>query len=288
MNADSLVRCRRVLSELVMRRTKNQNLTGFIVEGSSDRRLLQRFIVKTACDILPAGGRTEVFEVMQRAAAGRVIGVVGLIDQDEFLFQGKIHQSDHIFVTDFTDLDTMLFSSPALLAAIVELAIRNDDNRSSVAIDSLVATTRERVYAAAHPLGLCRRLSSVNGWGIDFEALVYRYFVDPVTCICDVGRLLAHIDTLKRSGSASIDTIGAAFHEAINATHGYCSVVRGHDLTAILSLCAASLIGRACEQEQFERLLRLGYGMDHLRNTVMFKSIAEWSGRNKPYLVWAL
>lgn len=288
MKPDALARCRRVLSELVMRRIKNQNLTGFIVEGSSDRRLLERFIVKSACDILPAGGRTEVFEVMQRAATGRVPGVVALIDQDEFLFQGKTHQADHIFVTDLTDLDTMLFSSPALLAAIVELVIRNEDNRSSAAIDVLVTKTRERVYAAAYPLGVCRRLSFVNGWGIDFEGLVYRYFIDPITCTCDVERLSAHIGTLKRSGAVSIDTIGAALRETIKAAHDCCRVVRGHDLTAVLSLCSASLIGKSCEQEELERLLRLGYGMDHLRNTEMFKSILGWTERNTPYMVWAL
>lgn len=287
MKPDTLGRCRRVLSELVMRRTKNQNLTGFIVEGSSDRRILERFIVKAACDILPAGGRTEVFEVMQHAATGRVSGVVALIDQDEFLFQGRVHQADHIFVTDFTDLDTMLFSSPALLAAILELVIRNEDNRSSAAIDTLVTKTRESVYTAAYPLGLCRRLSSVNGWGINFENLVYRYFIDAITCTCDVERLLAHIDTLERSGSASIDKIGDALREAIKATHSYCNVVRGHDLTAIFSLCSANLIGRTCDQVQFECFLRLAYGVDHLRSTEMFKAITEWSERNTPYLVWA-
>jgi hypothetical protein len=71
---------------------------------------------------------------------------------------------------------------------------------------------------------------------------------------------LAHIDTLKRSGAVSIDTVGAELRETIKAAHDCCRVVRGHDLTAVLSLCSASLIGRSCEQEELERLLRLGYG----------------------------
>jgi hypothetical protein len=287
MTDPGLERYRMLVSEMVMRRTKKSHLAALIVEGISDRKFYERLIEVGSCDVLPAGDRKKVIETIARAEQSRLKGFVGIIDGDTDHFIGRSSPHKATFRTDLTDAEAMMFRSPALETLVRETILRCDDARGAEKVLAVAATLRTKIVAAAMPLGVSRCLSAKFGWGIDYEGLVYRDFVDELTCVCDLNKFFRHIAVLPRKSGLTNKDLEEQLLATLGMPLDQWHVVRGHDLTRILSLCSPSALNQSMRPDEVEKFLRLAYERAFFQKTRLYKDVSDWSTNNQPYVVWS-
>ncbi len=120
-----------------MRRIKNPNLCGLIVEGTSDRKFYEKFTSQTGCAVIPVGGKDKVFETLLNAEKSTARGIVGIVDGDSDHFLGRASSHKNVFQTDVSDVDSMMFASSSFIHLVRECVIRDGDMRGSETILNL-------------------------------------------------------------------------------------------------------------------------------------------------------
>jgi hypothetical protein len=280
---------RKILSEIAMRRTKNPHLCGLIVEGTSDRKFFEKFISHGVCTVIPVGGKDNVLETLQNADKNTLRGLVGIVDSDSDHFLGSTPSHRDVFQTDVTDVDSMVFASSSFVNLVRECVIREGDMRSSEAILTLAESVRNKIVAAAFPLGLIRCISARDSLGIKFVDLAYNTFINSLTCICNLDQCIISVLALSRNTAMNDLSLEQLLRAEIQncAKVNPWNVVRGHDLSRIAALCSENLLQRNLSGLEIERSLRLGYDYERFRKTNVYARVSEWAERNIPFVVWA-
>ena len=287
MQFSALQANRKVLPEIAMRRTSNRALCGLIVEGITDRKFFEKFISADRCAVLPVGGKPQVVTTIQEALTSRLPGVLGVVDGDVDHFLGKPKPAGNIFRTDSTDVESLMFASPAFVHLFRETMLRDGDARSGETIVKMAEKARSLIVGAAFQIGLIRCAAAQAGMGINFSNLAYNTFVNNLTCAIDMEICLRAVLALPR-GKLDDDAAQKAIVTVLklHAAHNVWEVVRGHDLTRIAAICSESLLGRKLDRAEVEQGMRLAYDAEELQKTAIYADIEDWATHNKPFVVW--
>ncbi len=288
MPFNSLQENRKVLPEIAMRRTVKKYLCGLIVEGITDRKFFEKFIATDQCAVFSVNGRPQVVATITEASTANFPGVLGVIDGDTDLFLGKPKPTGNLLRTDKADIESLMFASPAFVHLFRDIVLRERDQRSGENIASLAESTRMRIVGAAFQIGLMRCAAAQSDMKIKFSDLAYNTFVNKLTCVIDVEACVQAVVALPRGGRFSDDDVRLAIATLLetHSAHDKWDVVRGHDLTRIAAICSETLLSRKLDRAEVEQGLRLAYDAEEFRQTLLYSDIAEWSERNKPFVVW--
>jgi hypothetical protein len=264
-----------VVAEIKMLRNTDQYRSFLIVEGPDDQRLFKHHTDPDACELVMANGKTALLEVIRRLNAQTFQGALGVTDNDCDSLDGRARDGDNLIaLSEARDLDTWLIWSPALDKFL-------HDTIDQARLRGLGGTggVRQRLAAAARPLGELRRWALLHQKALDFKRLHVMNFVDDrwqpraqpheqaaQLLSCDPDQILGELQAL----SAAPDHL----------------VCHGHDLLSLLHRGMARggiLEGPNISVPQLRASLRLALERAHWGASQLARDIRAWEATNPPF-----
>lgn len=250
-----------------------------VVEGPSDERFA-RAVLSGDVDFFVAGSRSGVIDVVAVAALEHGVELIaGLVDRDfDDVVAEKIGAGVPLVAYDGTDLEAMLFQSPALERLLEEIA-------SEVKLASLggAAAVRDMVVELIAPVTKLRHQNARRRWFLRFDGvdLADRYKIQKPELRVDV-----YVEALIRA-SADVRVDRTEILTAVErAPDVFCpdsgqAYFRGRDAICVLGVLLRRLIG-GCQKPQVEPEYLAGV----LRLTVTASDLANspWHERTRDLL----
>lgn len=275
-----------IITELSMTYSFQMHL---IIEGDDDRKFFRSALAgKDKVNFFCAWGADSVMELVRRIDVLREQGeftpTLGVIDRDYRIALGTLHASPNLLVSDFRDIECMMFGSPAFEAVLSEFG-------SAAKILALGGASSIAALAmgAASEIGKLRFFSQKAGVAASFKKLEISKLVDRKTLVITAESLVAHLNARQgvEGNPFPTNTIMASTAACAAAkcdqgkpyfTHPLL-LCRGHDLMEVLAIGFRSLFGTrsAAEssRENIETLFRLGY-VPHFRAAQLGLSLDAW------------
>lgn len=275
-----------IITELSMTYSFQMHL---ILEGDDDRKFFQAALAgKDKVNLICAWGADSVTELVQRIdairAQGKFTPTVGVIDRDYRIALGTLHASPNLLVSDFRDIECMMFGSPTFEAVMSEFG-------SATKIRALggSASIASLAVGAASEIGKLRFFSQQAGVAASFKTLDIGKLLDRKSLTINPESLVVHLNARQGVGGNPFPA-GAVLAAAAACAGAKCNqgnpyfthqllLCRGHDLMEVLAIGFRSLFGSrsAAEssRENVETLFRLGY-VSHFRSSQLGQALDAW------------
>lgn len=258
-----------------------------IVEGSSDSKLLKKFIDGNLCHLVVALGYDNAVGTIAILESQPFPGALCLVDADFSRILGEDRSADNVIVTDAHDLEAVMIRSAALTKLLVE---KGSQDKIAAFEGARGATLQPILLAEASKMGALRLCSREHEWKLDFRNVDFG-FVDKSTLKLDLTELVRKI--LARSLKDELGQVHV--YESVNsklaAGHNQWDLCNGHDMTAILAKGLrkplGSVDGNEAKPEKVSSWLRLAFDLQDFQETSIHADIVDWEGRNGPYKVLA-
>ena len=183
-------------------------------------------------------------------------------DADHVL--GLARPTLNVFRTDKTDKETTIVESDAFEDFCITL------NSCIPAVE-----LRASIYDAAFPLGAVRRQAAQKGLALDFKQIPFHSFILEGP-ICNVDRCCAEVKGVNPHTNISVGELIELVQDETIKRFPRPLEVRGHDLTAILSVQSRLLFGRQVSQTELEFELMRTYLMRHFAKTGTYADMLQW------------
>jgi hypothetical protein len=245
-----------------------------IVEGVTDKRLLERLLNLPGTDIFIASTRQVALDVAKRLTEYGVGLVAAVVDRD---FDDTVAQAEAnglpVVAYDGADLESMLLTTSALDTLLSELA-RPERLQTFGGVEVLRAHLQDEALAVA---GL-RRANALHRWGLAFDEIDLASKVDRDTLrfrlpnLCDALRRTVQNGVPERQ--ALIDSAGLDPGTCPRSGH---PLRRGRDCLALLAAALRRRIGslnhHQAEVDHLERLLRMATTHDDIEETAWLSAL---------------
>ena len=260
--------------------------TFLLVEGSSDKSFYERFINKTACELVTVSGKPSsklrvigVLEILEKSIFQ---GVLAIVDADFDRLQALQYNSLNLLRTDSHDLETMLIESPAFNKVVAEFG-------SEEKIIEFNRDVRETLLVTAMSVGYLLWISQCDELNLTFDGITFSNFVDKQTLQIDELSLIKEVKNKSQAFSLKDEDLQKRLMSQKNNSHDPWQVCCGHHLVEILSLGLRKAIGSNkpadVEPNSLERNLRLAYEEVYFRQTHLYLEIRVWESNNQPFKV---
>jgi len=232
-----------------------------VVEGDTDARLLKRIVDITECTIIIAYNRSNAVEINSILDQDDFVCHIALIDQDYAGLLGEEFHSENIVLTQFNDMESMIFSGDAFERMINEYC---NENKVSALKNAHSSELREILLNNATKIGVLRYLSKALGWELNFEDMSYRY-VRRADVAINVDDQIEHLRGRSHSTSMPILTeVKKRMSVLIAGSTDPYAYVCGHDLCEIISHAIHDVVGRSHQHlsrggQAVEEVLRAAY-----------------------------
>jgi hypothetical protein len=260
--------------------------TFLLVEGSSDKIFYERFINKTACELVTVSGKPSsklrVIGVLDILEKSSFQGVLAIVDADFDRLQALPYNSLNLLRTDSHDLETMLIESPAFNKVVAEFG-------SEEKIIQFNRDVRETLLVTAMSVGYLLWISQCDELNLTFNGITFSKFVDDQTLQIDELSMIREVKNKSQAFSLKDEDLQKRLMSQKNNSHDPWQVCCGHHLVEILSLGLRKAIGSNkpadVEPNSLERNLRLAYEEVYFRQTHLYLEIRLWESNNQPFKV---
>ena len=104
-----------------IRMERSQFLGSFlIVEGGTDAKIYNNFLDAGQCQIEIAFSKEKAIKIIEILNEDNFVGVLAIVDADFDILDSKEYHQENIFLTDFHDVECLIFTSPALEKILAE------------------------------------------------------------------------------------------------------------------------------------------------------------------------
>lgn len=253
-----------------------------IVEGRDDRMFFEQFVERHDCQVIVAGGKERVIEVIRILDADSIPGVVGVVDADFDHIEGHRNAINNLIVLETADLEALLIRSAALERVLIELG-------SGEKIAAYGGNIREALLAAAVSIGCLRLHSQRAGLGLTFRHLRYGRFVRLESLTIDVQALVREVVNRSQRPGLTLDNVVQSVSATHLSVHDHWLVGFGSDMVEILAFGLRKTLGtnnaKDVEGRVVRRCLRLAFQWNDLNKTDLSRNLREWATRNSSYRV---
>lgn len=266
--------------------------TFLIVEGDTDSRVYKNFFGESDCQTQVAYNKSNAIKALQILQNDNLNGILAIVDADFDVLEKVSHENKDIFLTDFHDLECLIFTSPALEKVLAEFA-------SDAKIKSFGKNVRETILEIGCFIGYLRWLSLSDGLNLKFEELDFGKFIGKDNLRFDLNSFItkvihnSHTEWAKnKSQKPNIDNfqIASQVNNLASQNHSKTQVVCGKDLVEILSLALQKVLGtnnsNKVTSEIIARDLRLAYEFEFFATTNLYQNVKIWEGENTPFRVF--
>jgi hypothetical protein len=246
-----------------------------ILEGSTDLRLLRRFIDNTTSLIVFSHDKDKSINAIFLLDNENFEGAMAIIDKDFDEMDNISINSVNILFTDSHDFETMIVESPALEKVLIEYG-------SDKKLAKQWPNIRSSLLKAALPLGYVRWLShSKYKIGLDFDKLNYSNFIEPKSYSCNISALITILISRSRGAKISAKAWETEISDLLHmAQYNPWHVCCGHDLVAILTYGLKKMFGnrrsKYIEADVIDSALRVGYELSYFVKSNLYLSIRNW------------
>ncbi len=278
-----------VAAEVLMIRSTFKG-TIIIVEGDDDCRVYEKFVNPRLCQMQPAYGRPNALEAMSLLSKPKGKGIVAIVDADFWHHHGTKPPSRNVLVTDFHDIEIMMFGSRAFDAIMAEYGSVSKIEKFL----GLSGTTSLRIalMASVISLGLLRLISEEDGLALKFKGLDFNRVVEKSTLQLSTGDLVCRVLMLTENPRLNRKDILRKLQKAQSKAHDPWHICSGHDVAVIVGIGLRKALGNKSKDigngENIERLLRLSYDSSDFRSTRLFKRAKKWEKANTPFTIFSL
>lgn len=259
--------------------------TFLIVEGMTDELFFEQLTDAARCSIHVAHGRENALDAFGELRRSSFAGALVLIDADFDVISGRTPLPLGLLLTDTHDLETLLFASPALDKLLRRVA--QDAKRRT--FQAKHGDVREKLLAAAAPLGCLLWYSVSSRLHLDFDELKIGKFVDEKTLAVDVRQMVKTVLDHSRRPDLDGGAIARQVEETMAAGYDRWHLCCGHHLAEILAMALRKTLGTHSSGEmdaaQIEQKLGLAYEAVHFSSTRLYADIRTWEHISTPFKV---
>ena len=258
--------------------------TFLIVEGDIDSRVYKRFVGNDDCETQVAHNKINAIKALQILQTDNIKGVLAIVDADFDILEGAFHENSDLFLTDFHDLECLIFASPALEKVLSEFG-------SDAKINNFGKDIREIIFEIGSFIGYLRWISLSEQLNLTFEEIDFGKFLKKDDLTFDLNLLV----TTVKNKSQRLDLDNTSIIEKINylkfQSHDKHQVTCGKDLAEILSLSLQKVLGtkskdNPIDSDRISQGLRLAYEFEFFALTELYKNVKNWENQNNPFKVF--
>lgn len=275
----------RVANAIRMRRTQRVDVAYLLVEGDTDRRLFEKFVDRSRCDLEVCLNRSFALAVLAELAETRTPGVLAVVDAD-FDRLGHVVRPANVVWTDTHDVETLLLRSQALDDVLREHGSDEKCDRFAEKHGPI----REALARAGLSLGYLRWHSLLTNLALRFEGADVSKFVDDGLA-SDAHKVCQHVGARSTPPSHRPEVLRAAIDALQEPWHDPWQVCCGHDLVEVLSLALRKTLGSRpaadVKAEALETDLRLAFDRRRFEETQLCQDVCAWQAANAPFGVLA-
>ena len=220
-----------IASEVRMRRTQH-NGTFLLVEGPSDKRVFRNLTLPDACRIVIGHGWERASEVAAILYGEGFPGMLTVLDADFRRLDNALPPSG-ILLTDFHDLECMMFASPALAKLLGEYV---EDARLAAFEQNAGCSFPETLVRGAAKVGYLRWLSLRQNLGLKFEGLEFQKFVDKDDLSVNQQKLIDAVKNHSQRHEIATKVIVRDIESLVDTRHDLWQLCCGHDLVEMLTV----------------------------------------------------
>jgi Protein of unknown function (DUF4435) len=253
-----------------------------LLEGRDDRLFYEKFVDGMACKIKVVENKANVCEIVRILEAEDFPGILGIVDADFDLIEGRAAGSGNLVFGDSHDLEGMLIRSPALSGILIEFG-------SSSKIERFGRDIRTAILQAAYPVACLRLYSERSGDMLRFSGLSHRRFVEPHTLNVDRTALAREVKNCSRRQDIPDGYLVEQIENIEREGHDPWQFCVGDDLLAALSIGLRGAFGNSNAQQvrddQLRTALRLAYNSNHFITSLQHLAIKRWEACNDPFQI---
>ncbi|HNR68198.1 MAG TPA: DUF4435 domain-containing protein [bacterium] len=247
-----------------------------IVEGPDDARMFKNFVIEENCKIEIAFGKNNATEALKLLAATDFDQVLAIVDRDYDTVLGNLQQTEHLFLTDTHDLETLIVKSHAFNKLVAEYM---DEERLREFEKRRHKELRQILLDSAYFIGLVRCVSIKHRLNISFKDIELNRVLDRETLQIDKTAFLRQVVKNSNVVEVKFEDLQEKIEHLHQEKHDPWIIARGHDLVEVLHN-ALQLVGYRRSQRlsisMLESSLRLSYSFDAFKQTVLYRNIKEW------------
>ena len=251
-----------------------------IVEGESDEHFFENLVDCQKCKVINLEGKDNVKNFIAERNRRNEKGYLGIVDADFEHITKYEPKVDNVVLTDYHDMEMMIFSSgPNMRRIYSELS-------ENILINNYEKTNKkvflESVLDASYEIGLFKMIMNRPKYRVNAE-IPYELVNDKFEV--DMEQLI------KRSimRHHSLYEVQTEIEAERKKKHNMYQVCCGHDVAEILRRSFVSTeeggLGYGknndrLNKNRIEELLRVIYELKHFMTTKLYASILEWEKKN--------
>ena len=270
-----------------VRLTRTQHKGTIIIpEGSTDSRVLSRYIDQKSARLIAANGKDNSLLTLNILESSNVDGIISLVDSDFWKLENYNPNSKNVLCTDTHDFDTMLISSPAFEKLISEFANRHK-------LVQISNSPRDYLIDLVKPIGFLRWISSPfkENLNLKFKTINYSSFINTIDFTLDEDKLI--LEVLKITPYCTLSAVDLK-NKLKNIKQSFNSdplqLIGGHDAMHVFDIGLRQNFGNIRGQKGnvdiIEAALRMGYEKEYFEKTELYNSLINWEKRNPRYKVF--
>ena len=273
----------RIANRIRLLRTQSQYSGSFLItEGDTDARVWKNLIDSTKCRVEIAHNKDKAIKVLDILERDNFGGVLAIVDADFWILEDTIISNPNLLLTDTHDLETMLLKSPALEKVLSE-------HGSEEKIQLFAKDIRQTLLESAQVIGYLRWVSLKFNYGLKFEDLAFKKFINEKTLAINESELIKTVKNNSQLLGLDEKEIRAKMGSLQTNVQDMWYVCCGHDMISILSIALCKSLGtrnsKQVESDVLEKDLRLAYESSHFRLTQLYIAIQDWETTNQPFQV---
>ncbi len=243
-----------------------------LLEGESDVRLFRKLFHPDNCKVenIP-GGKLKVEECVQTLIAKYFL-IIGIRDADFLHLESIPYKTANIFLTDFHDMEMMIFSENELFSALIsEYTTLSREQHIEI---------RSKILSSIEQIGYLKWLNENEHleYNFDFGFLDLLSFVNPGI---DVRQYFSRL--LSKSPDAIITDINTVLDRItlLQLTNpDLFQLCNGHDfLTAFSQYLRLSNVNNVNEKN-IASSCRIAYSRDHFHTSTLYQNTKMWADDN--------
>lgn len=268
-NSDKLTELR-----LDMSHPKSEGIVFVLLEGDSDVRFYRKIFRQNACKIEEVpGGKMQLEAILSELNTVFTL-IIGIRDADFLHLEAKSSPLSNLFLTDYHDLEILLFNSDTAFSAVIHefVPIKNQEKHANLKVKLLNTLTF---------LSYLRWYNERNNGELNFKGLNLGDIFDVKDLTIDTTLLLGKIQNLSPNITINNEVISTEIDAIKRENHDVLQLTNGHDLMKIIAAYFSSFNKKGISDKDVEMHLRIAFSLEDFKNTQLYKNTYDWAAINK-------
>ncbi len=268
----------KVLNAIGMKLNANSDVVIVLVEGDTDKRLFKKIFDASKVSIEITFGKQNLLDVtdlLHQNKLGREVSFFAIKDSDFDRINQK-KEVKNLYLTDFSDIETMILISPVLDSILSEYGQENKIEGKNIL---------QILLNEAKLLGSLKLINEREGLNLKFTDLNFSKFLNKSNLKIDIDKMIKTVLDNSKRQDLKVEDFKPKVEHILAQNHDLLQLCNGHDLIQLLSIALTKLIGSKDQKdvkiETLESSLRISYRFEDFKLTKLYASIIEWEKQNE-------